>query len=102
VQAKDIPDSAVLEYLADRQGKWTCLWYGYFRDEVGFEDTSVWDVYYSMPDGTPRKVALAKMRSLHRRKLVGGCSCGCRGDFEITDKGLQLIGRPRTTPYTGY
>lgn len=98
MQAKDILDSEVLNYLADRQGKWTCLWYGSLKNSC----PEVSDVYYAMPEGTPCKVALAKMRSLHRRGLVGGCGCGCRGDFEITDKGLQLINRPRIKKYTGY
>lgn len=113
MQAKDIPDRDVLEYLADRQGEWTCIWYGHFIGAESREhppgsgiypwkDEPVSDVYLAMPRGTPEKVALAKMRSLYRRDLVGGCDCGCRGDFEITDKGLALIGRARTKPYTGY
>jgi hypothetical protein len=55
-----------------------------------------------MPKDTPPKLKLAKMQSLHRRGLVGGCTCGCRGDFEITDKGLAAIGRERYAAYTGY
>lgn len=98
MQAKDISDQIVLEYLAKLQGQWTSLWSGHFKNE----DDSVNDVYYAMPEGTPPKVALAKMRSLFKRGLVGGCPCGCRGDFEITDKGLELIGQPRTKAYTGY
>lgn len=96
--AKDIKDIDVLSYLADRQGTWTCLWYGHFKGK----DDSVSDVYYSMPINTPKKIALAKMRSLYRRALIDGCDCGCRGDFEITDKGLRLINRDRITDYTGY
>lgn len=98
MKSSDISDESILEYLADLQGEWTCLWYGYFKEK----DPTQSDVYYAMPEGTPRKVALAKMKSLYKRGLVGGCACGCRGDFEITDKGLALIGRPRTHPYTGY
>ncbi len=60
------------------------------------------DVYYAMPKDTPPKVALAKMKALHKRGFVGGCTCGCRGDFEITDKGLEFIGKERTKPYSGY
>lgn len=98
MKTSDIPERPILEYLADRQGKWTCLWGGSFKDS----DPEYPDVYYAMPEGTPYKLALSKMRSLHRRGLVGGCPCGCRGDFEITDKGLSVIGRERTKPYTGY
>ena len=28
---------------------------------------------------------------LVRRGLVTGCGCGCRGDFEITAKGIQWL-----------
>ncbi len=97
-KASKISDVDVLNYLADRQGTWTSLWFGHFKGKQDDID----DVYYSMPQNTPEKVALSKMRSLHKRKLVGGCDCGCRGDFEITDKGLELIGRKRTKTYTGY
>lgn len=98
MKSGDIPDKDVLEYLAKYQGRWTCLWNGYFKEK----DPSVPDVYYSMPEGTPSKVALAKMKSLYKRGLIGGCPCGCRGDFEITDKGLERIGQTRTAEYTGY
>lgn len=30
----------------------------------------------------PYKVVLAKARSLIRRRLLSGCACGCRGEFE--------------------
>ena len=100
MQAKDIPDALFLEYLATLQGHWTMLW--------GDNSVSTWvdgklverkDLF---PLGTPHKVVRAKVRSLVRRKLMGGCDCGCRGDFEITDKGLALIGKPRVTEYSGY
>ena len=32
------------------------------------------------PD-VPEKVVLAKGRKLIRRGVLGGCSCGCRGDW---------------------
>lgn len=99
MKASDIPDLDVLNWLYDRQGQWSFLWYGEF---VGREADDGRDVYLSMPSGTPPKVALAKMRQLHKRGFVGGCDCGCRGDFEITDKGLAFLGKPRLKKYTGY
>lgn len=33
-----------------------------------------------------------KFRRVHRRGLVDGCGCGCRGDLRLTPKGLALIG----------
>lgn len=33
--------------------------------------------------GVPPKVVLAKAKKLIERKVIEGCGCGCRGDFEI-------------------
>lgn len=98
MQAKDVSDKTILEYLSLFQGQWTSLWNGHFKNSPD----PVNDVYYAMPPNTPTKVALAKMKSLYKRGLVGGCACGCRGDFEITDKGLEFIGQKRIKQYTGY
>ena len=48
-----------------------------------------------MPPKTPEKLVRAKMGGLIRRGLVGGCDCGCRGDFFITQKGLELLYREK-------
>lgn len=39
----------------------------------------------------PWKVVLAKFRRCAARGLVDGCGCGCRGDWELTDKGRTLL-----------
>lgn len=44
--------------------------------------SSLWDVQDALPD-VPPKVVLAKLRSMIKRKLLNGCTCGCRGDFEL-------------------
>lgn len=90
----------VLQYLADKQGEWTCLWERYFEGNP--EHPSLTDVSYAFPKDYPRILQLTIMRRLYRKDLIGGCVCGCRGDFEITDKGLDVIGVKRYTPYTGY
>jgi hypothetical protein len=102
MKASDISDKAVLEYLAQFQGEWTSLWNGHFKENPRSDGHIVNDVYYSMPVGTPPKVALAKMKRLYNRGFIGGCTCGCRGDFEITDKGLAFIGQKRIKRYSGY
>jgi hypothetical protein len=84
MKCKDIPDLPILEFLARNPGKWH-NWY--FKDER--------DVTQVMPAGTPEKLVLAKMRMLMRRGFVEGCACGCRGDFEITPKGLAHISTVR-------
>jgi hypothetical protein len=105
MKASDIPDKLVLEYLAKHQGCWSCLFGLRFYPGDSVVDRNLpFDERGEMivPPGTPDKVMHAKMKSLYRRGLVGGCDCGCRGDWEITDKGLALIGQPRTKEYSGY
>lgn len=31
----------------------------------------------------PPKLVLSKLRSMIKRRVISGCGCGCRGDFEI-------------------
>ena len=81
MQCKDIQTRPVLEFLLLHKGKW-CNWY--FGDDR--------DVGRAMPEGTPRKLVIAKMRTLIGRGLATGCACGCRGDFEITQKGIEYLG----------
>lgn len=92
MQAKDIPATPILEFLkrcADRDsaefGPTGTLSFGP-DDELRPNS-----VQHGMPAGVPFKVARAKMVSLIRRGLVSGCTCGCRGDFEITQKGLTEL-----------
>ena len=81
MQAKDIPELPILDFLVGLPlGQW-----------AGWGCCSRYDVRKAVPDGTPAKVFLAKMRSLIARGLVSGCACGCRGDFEITIKGRELL-----------
>lgn len=91
-QCKDIDTDAILRFLAQHQGKWSTHGEGY----------SMPTVRDAMPPGMPRKLQLAKMAQLWNSGLVGGCPCGCRGDWEITDEGLARIGEERTADYTGY
>jgi hypothetical protein len=80
MQCKDIPDEPVLEFLRgldSRGGTW-------FH---GFDNS----VERAMPGVQSNRLVLAKMKSLVNRGLVDGCTCGCRGDFKITPKGLHMI-----------
>jgi hypothetical protein len=80
MQCKDIPDRPILEFLA-RQDCPATWGEGYFMSTV--RD--------AMPPGTPDRLQRAKMARLIRRGLVGGCDCGCRGDYEITEKGRDWL-----------
>ena len=82
MQCKDIPSIPILQFLAKNPGEFD--WHNwYFGDEK--------DVHNAMPLGLPDKLVIGKMRQLMKRGLVSGCSCGCRGDFVITQKGLDRI-----------
>jgi hypothetical protein len=68
VQAKDISDHEF--YAAMTPMKYPGL------------GVSIWELEERLP--YPRKVILAKARTLIRkRKTIDGCVCGCRGDFEF-------------------
>lgn len=92
MKTADVSDRDVLEFLS-KQIDWT------FADEPQYiwsthgEGYSMPTVQDAMPAGTPEKVQLAKMRALLRRGFVRGCGCGCRGDWVITDKGLDFLRR---------
>ena len=92
IKCSDIDDKAVLCFLAEHQGHWSTHGKSLYMPTV--QD--------AMPPGTPVKLQLAKMKQLHHRRLVGGCTCGCRGDWEITDKGLAVIGKERKERTTAY
>ncbi len=85
MKCADISDSLILEFLAQHQDTWAT-----WGDPYGMPT-----VQHAMPDGTPHKLQRAKMGQLCKRDLIDGCMCGCRGDYEITDKGLEFIGQER-------
>jgi hypothetical protein len=79
MQAKDIPEKPVLEFIAS-SSIW-CTWVSGYPNSVR----------NAMPKDTPDKVAIAKMRALIKRGLVDGCTCGCRGDYQITEQGKAFL-----------
>lgn len=82
-KCSDVPDWPILKFLYDRmtEGKIWCCWYS------GFENS----IDQAMPDSTPEKVIIKKMKRLIDRGLVSGCGCGCRGDYEITKQGVEWL-----------
>lgn len=63
--------------------EWPTPWSTWFS---GFEN-SVADV---LPGVSELRVR-ALMKVLDRLGLVGGCHCGCRADYEITEKGREWL-----------
>jgi hypothetical protein len=51
----------------------------------------IWDLEKLFP--FPWKVILSKCQSLIDRGLLDGCTCGCRGDFELTADGEKFLDR---------
>ena len=76
MQAKDLPDADVLAVIHR------------LETDGQYGDKRRWvmrgEVEAAFPDA-PWKVVLAKCRSLIKRGLIGGCPCGCRGDFYTKD-----------------
>lgn len=87
IQCKDIPETPILRFLLDFKEKngQDSLGVNWFGNEFKNSITKV------MPEGTPPKLALAKMRMLIKRGLASGCGCGCRGDFTLTEKGESFL-----------
>jgi hypothetical protein len=82
-QCKDVPDKPILVFLYKRMkdDKTWCCWYDGFENSIG----------QAMPHNTPEKIRIQKMAKLIKRGLVSGCGCGCRGDYEITKKGIEWL-----------
>lgn len=83
-QCKDIDNRSILEFAAhqtDVMHRWSL----YF-DGLDLEQCPN-NIKYAFPIGTPEKLARAKLRKLVKSGYLTGCTCGCRGDFDITDKG---------------
>lgn len=77
LQAKDISEEAFLAAIRE-----DCRRRSLERKmDVKFGVT--WNVAEIL--GVPVKVANAKAKSLIRRKIISGCTCGCRGDLEIVE-----------------
>ncbi len=50
-----------------------------------------WDIGPLVPLEVPWKVVEAKLSKLVRRGLLDGCTCGCRGDFTLTSRGIERV-----------
>lgn len=78
MKASDIPDTLFLQTVEN------------IRQQTGFNWVMRWEVAEHFPD-VPSKVLMAKAKRLMLRKLMDGCWCGCRGDYEVTKSGIALI-----------
>lgn len=67
MKCADLPDAVVLDIIA------TSL------RPLG---ATILEVFEALPT-YPQKLVRAKLSKLIRRRLVMGCTCGCRGDFTV-------------------
>lgn len=91
MQAKDIPELPLLRFIEEHTPAGPFI-------GVGWHDLQPRSAYSptirdALPDDIPDKVILAKMKGLIRRRLVSGCDCGCRGDFQITERGREHLAK---------
>jgi hypothetical protein len=77
MQCKDIPDATFLDAVRRVPGTSSMGW------------RMSWDVHDELESAVgpvPGNLFLAKARRLIARGLMGGCPCGCRGDFHPADE----------------
>lgn len=94
IQAKHLSEHRILDII-DKVGARRVAHEGYglpwcFMWDLLGEEEVIGKIDYE-PIHAPFRVLLAKMQSMERRGLVTGCTCGCRGDFELTDKGRAAL-----------
>ncbi len=82
-KCSDIPDLPILEVMY-LNGTPYSGWNFFFEDSDSTELSKHLRKY-------PYKLAMAKLRSMMKRGLIEGCACGCRGDWELEDKGLEML-----------
>lgn len=76
LQCKDVPDQPIIDWIA-KQDKWTTHFLG--SDGKPISD---WSIPLEILPGN-ENFRLAKLRSMMKKRLIKGCDCGCRGDWEI-------------------
>lgn len=76
MKCADIPDQAIIDAINQ------CI------DEKTIEYGSqalwahIWDLTPKFPE-FPERLVRAKLYKMIRAKKISGCTCGCRGDFEV-------------------
>jgi len=100
IRCKDIPDLPILQFLElIRQKHIICAYYhcGALNVHAAYAGLTFPGfpsfVGHAFPDHArdQPKLILAKMGKLIAKGLITGCTCGCRGDFQITEKGIQYL-----------
>ncbi|MGW0757120.1 hypothetical protein ACWD1Y_11630 [Streptomyces sp. NPDC002814] len=78
MQCKDIPDEALCDAVRRTRPLSSAVpW------------RMAWDVQTALETvlgPIPNKLFLAKVRKLFAKRLLGGCDCGCRGDYHLIEE----------------
>lgn len=80
MQCKDIADEALCDAVRSTPQRWPL-------SPGAAPWRMAWDVQAALETVTgpvPDKLFLAKVRKLFAKGLLGGCHCGCRGDYHLT------------------
>lgn len=64
------------------------------RMAISFDRDFENSIFHAVPEEIPRKVMLSKLRNMIEKGIIDGCACGCRGDFELTQKGKDILNNP--------
>lgn len=106
IQAKHIPAEFLLDMIdhlvaIPQMSTWRPLYYAipkepnhtlYVYAQNALCSTQIFNVWPEIPD----KVINAKLANLIKKGLVDGCTCGCRGDFHLTDEGRVALAKFRS------
>jgi len=89
LQAKHISIKPILQAVAAVQKEF------YEGTDTQKSWATIWDLERHLPalKKLPQRLVQAKMNGLIRKGYLDGCSCGCRGDYEMTDKGHAFLDR---------
>lgn len=85
-KAADIPDMSFVDAIAEACRIRNQVWANRWDVHAILDGHPEWVGTMTTFDRQvtiPEKVVLAKARRLINRRVIDGCACGCRGDFEI-------------------
>lgn len=99
IDSDEVALKKILNFLYYFQNEWMSWAGDEFWVKFNHGSTIKITVFRHISDKEQKKRLFKEMLD---RGFSGGCDCGCRGDFCITDEGLDFIGRERVLPYGGY
>lgn len=102
IQTKDIPDDSLVELIKSLSGAPVAYVTNDNTIEIitskGVMLTDICNLWSSVPP----KIILSKLNTLIKRGLIDGCTCGCRGDFEVVEKSkIEIMIITRKTKVCG-